>query len=230
MQHPPSSPATLERRRAAREQRRQQQQNRRNEMAALEETASNINAAAVEAAERELSGDTNEDDTSNKAKEDSDDPKDKEEEDSKPKPLSEEELKAKKEKEIEEKSAAEATKLLQTVKDTLISTCLNIIESSDTSNVSLANSDELTTKQSEDVVNDLSSCVIIMANFLLGVSKSYPDLESNIATKLLERLKGKVDVKSPSVSLQFIVYHVSLRYLSFSWSCLSNVNSHYSFS
>jgi len=179
-------------------------------MAALEETAANNNAAAVEAAERELSGDTNEDDTSdNKAKEDSDDsPKDKEEEDSKPKPLSEEELKAKKEKEVEEKSAAEATKLLQTMKDTLISTCLNIIESSDTSNVPPTNSEDITTKQ--DVVNDPSSCVIIMANFLLGVSKSYPDLESNIATKLLERLKGKVDVKSPSVSLLlFIVYHVS---------------------
>ena len=181
-------------------------------MAALEETAANINAAAVEAAERELSGDTNEDDSSdNKAKEDSDDsPKDKEE-DSKPKPLSEEEIKAKKEKEIEEKSAAEATKLLQTMKDTLINTCLNIIESSDTSNVSLANPNEITTKQLEDVVNDPSSCVIIMANFLLGVSKSYPDLESNIATKLLERLKEKVDVKSPSVSLLFTVYHVSFR-------------------
>ena len=170
-------------------------------MAALEETAINNNAAALEAAERELSGDTNEGDTSNnEAKEDSDgSPKDKEKEDSKPKPLSEEEIKAKKEKEDEEKSAAEATKLLQTMKDTLISTCLNIIESSDASNI--ANLDELTTKQ--DVVNDPSSCVIIMANFLLGVSKSYPDLESNIATKLLERLKGKVDVKSPSVSLLF---------------------------
>ena len=100
---------------------------------------------------------------------------------------------------MEEKSAAEATKLLQTVKDTLISTCLNIIENSDTSNVPPTNSDEITTKQSEDP----SSCVIIIANFLLGVSKSYPDLESNIATQLLERLKGKVDVKSPSVSLLF---------------------------
>ena len=171
-------------------------------MAALEETASNINAAAVEAAERELSGDTNEDDTSDKAKEDSDDsPKDKEEEDSKPKPLSEEEIKAKREKETEEKSAAEATKLLKTMKDTLISTCLNIIESSDASNVVPSNSEEITTKQ--DVVNDPSSCVIIMANFLLSVSKSYPDLESNIAPKLLERLKGKVEVKSPSVSLLF---------------------------
>ena len=171
-------------------------------MAALEETAARSNAAAVEAAERELSGDKNEDDTSNnKAKEDSDDSsKDKEEKDSKPKPLSEEEIKAKKEKEMEEKSAAEATKLLQTMKDTLISTCLNIIESSDTSNVPPTNPNEITTKQSEEVVNDPSSCVIIMANFLLGVSKSYPDLESNIATKLLERLKGKVDVKSPSVS------------------------------
>lgn len=183
-------------------------------MAALEASASNNNPS-------EPSGDTNVGTSDNKPEEDSDSsPKDKDENDSKPMPLSEEEIKAKKEKEIEEKSAAEATKLLQTVKKSLFSTCLNIIESSDTSNLPSANSDELTTKQSEDEVNDPSSCVIIMANFLLDVSKTYPDLEFNIATQLLERLKGKVDVKSPSVSLLFIIVYICFSIVSY-----SNVNS-----
>ena len=203
--HPPSSPATLERRRAAREQRRQQQQQRRNES----ERQSSTNEDPPSAGN---SSSSNVDGTTqNQASESSESSKDKEEDESKPKPkppLTEDELKAKREKEIEESSAAEAKKFLLTVKDSLVNISVQIIESSMGPNAK-ADSDtagQMVAEQQSNVTNekeplsssDSQDTIIIMSNFLLYVSKLYPELESKVASELCQRLKGCIDLKSPS--------------------------------
>lgn len=46
--------------------------------------------------------------------------------------------------------------------------------------------------------SDSQDTIIIMSNFLLDVSKTYPELESKVASELCQRLKGCIDLKSPS--------------------------------
>ena len=115
--------------------------------------------------------------------------------------MSEEELKAKNEKESEESSAADAAKYLQSVKESLLNVSLSIIEGCATEDVAedLGKLDD-TEKKSSSSASDSQSSIIIISNFLLDVSKTYPELENKLASELLGRMKGNVDVKSSSVS------------------------------
>lgn len=206
LSHPPSSPATLERRRAAREQRRQAWQRNEEEFQQRSEELRQQRESAAPANDEDVPG--RGDNTESTATETQDKPppestsktKDEKEDEPKPKPLTDEEMRAKREKETEERLAAEAKEYLQTMKDSLCKICLDIIE------VSVPAKDAKTIHEDREKscdrtateVGDWQEVIVVVSNFLLGIARGYPELESSIATSLLQRLKACLDVKSPS--------------------------------
>ncbi|KAL7543885.1 hypothetical protein ACHAXR_013277 [Thalassiosira sp. AJA248-18] len=179
LNHPPSSPGTLERRRADREQRRLERQR---QIESERESSTNEDLPSQADVSSNTLGTQNNSSDSNSPNNNKEEPK--------PKPPTEDELKAEKEKEIEEKLATEAKEYLQTMKESLCKICLNIIEGSvtgegETGNLMVTDSDS-------------QGVIVVVSNFLLDITRGYPALESNIASELLQRLKSQLDVKSPS--------------------------------
>ena len=132
-------------------------------------------------------------------------PTNKKEEESKPKPLTDEELKAKKE-QIE---ADQAKAYLNTVKAGLVKVSMQIIASCNSVAEENVDGHENETVHSENLKGtrdgDSKDVIIVVSNFLLDICSAHgPEHqegkldESNIATELLQQLKAKLDVKSPS--------------------------------
>ena len=101
--------------------------------------------------------------------------------------------------------AAEAKEYLdKTVKESLYKVSLDITEGSTTASAEL-----LETSPSN---GDSQNVIIIMSNFLLDLSRLYPDIESSIASELLRRVKSKLeDPRKQEGSASAVKSHCQVR-------------------
>lgn len=176
--HPPSSPATRERRRAAREQRRLEHQRR---IEAVRQSSTNEERPNQD--EESLNIDDGAQDDSNPPTTSIDD-KDKES-----KAKSESDMKM----QLEKAAAKEVKEYLQTVKESLCKTCVDMIERS-----SLVGDGALEAGHLDELkLSDSDSVTTVISNFLLDLCRTYsPELETKVTTELLRQVKSKLDVRS----------------------------------